>query len=116
MSIVKTIDLTYSLGCDLRASIKDDNKYKLIVKSTPYNTNGAYWAFENCYIHTGDKLYDTLTHDTSTTLKDAYVTYYNNVKNDSEKKPQSMPEQISCKDVNYMCIYVLPANYSNYYL
>lgn len=104
-----------STGLDLKNYIKPDNcKYKLSILSKPYNSRSAYYPFENTYINIGDNIYNVLTQDGL--LKTLYAAYYNTKKEAVEKTQFNMPVTISADDIDSIIIYVLPENYTDYYM
>lgn len=108
------MDFTHQTGRDIIEYIQENYKYKIIIKSKPYNFNGAYWPLENTYIYPGDNIYISLTKDTP--IKTQYVDYYNNMKADCEKKTFNMPVAITEDNIDSICIYKLSPNYSEYYM
>lgn len=108
---VKTVDLTNSTGYDLANAMSSDSvKYKIFVKSIPYNKRGAYWPFDNIYISKNDELYDALTKNG--TVKDNYVSYYNTIKEHIDKQ---MPHRLSSDHIESILLYILPTTYTEYY-
>ena len=111
---LKVLDYTDHTGSDLKALIEADKyKYKIFIKSTLYNSKGAYWPFESTYLVPTDKLYSALTQQG--TLKNLYVSHYNNVKPMCEKATCNSPPQISENNIESINIYVLPLSYCDYY-
>ena len=108
-----TIYLTNSSGAELASYIGTNGKYKLFVKSLPYNQNGAYHPLQSGYITLGDSLYNHL--NKNDTIKKLFVDYYNNVKDSSEKKILNMPSKISVEDIETIVLYILPKNHVEYY-
>lgn len=107
---MKSIDLTNSHGIDMNF-ISDKYKYKIFIKSILYNSNGAYYPLESCFIELNDKLYNSLNNENK--LKDSYAYYYNNIKPDVEKKDK--PKLITIDDIEKINIYELPSDYIPYY-
>jgi hypothetical protein len=106
--MVKTIDLTNSLGTELTKYIDTTNKFNLFVKSVPYNQNGAYYPLYLGSISIDCCLYNHL--NKNDLIKNLFVNYYNN----DDNIKNSMPK-ISVIDIESIELYILPKNYTPYY-
>jgi len=113
MSDITSVDFTQKTGSELKDYITPQHKFKIIIKSIPYNSRGAYWAFENTYINIGKDIYNKLTKPGK--VIDLYVHYYNFVKLNNEKDSNApgniTPEMIDCIRIDR-----LPLNYVEYYM
>jgi hypothetical protein len=109
-----SVDFTYKNGEDVQNFITDSFKHKIIIKSFPYNTLGAYWPFECTIIGIGDELYNALTLNDQD-LKDLYVSYYNNIKLQNDKIIYNMPKDITVDDIASIIIVQLNINCCEYY-
>jgi hypothetical protein len=89
-------------------------KCQIIVKSIPYNKNGAYWPLECAYLSVDDKLYNCMANSMNEPLKNVYVDYYNSYKSSVEKTLYDMPEMITVDKIDSIYIYQLPANSYHY--
>lgn len=109
------VDFTNKTGTDLANFISDKTfKYGINITSKPYNSSGAYWAFENTFI-TDDELLEALVHSDNL-LTNLYASYYNNVKPYAEKTSQpNMPKTITADDINRISIRKIDVNYCPYY-
>ena len=114
------IEFTRHYASDLKAYLEDNYKYKIFIKSIPYNQRGAYYPFESTFISIGDQLYDALTADCTdgpnSTLKKLYVNYYNYTKPDNEKTIFGMPSKITISDIESIQVYTLPYDHVPYYM
>lgn len=110
---MRTIDLTNASGNDLSNIITDSSKFKIFIKSKPYNKYGAYYAFESHTICNTDNLYTKLANNES--LKNSYCLYFNYDKEDYEKTLYDMPDYITPDDIESIQITELPLNYIEYY-
>lgn len=106
-------DYTNNLCSDILQLVKI-GKCQIIVKSIPYNKNGAYWPLECAYLSVGDKLYNCIANSMKESLKNVYVEYYNTHKKTIEKQLYDMPEMITVDKIDSIHIYQLPANSYNY--
>lgn len=107
-------DFTNNLCSDILQLVKI-GKCQIIVKSIPYNKNGAYWPLECAYLSVDDKLYDCILNESKDeSLKNVYVDYYNTYKKTFEKQLYDMPEMITVDKIDSIYIYQLPANSYHY--
>ncbi len=111
---MQSIDITNCSGYELSKYMNKNNKFKLVIKSFPYNDNGAYYPFETGYITKESKLYETLVNNSN--IKNLYIDYYNNVKDKKEKDIYNMPLIISVDQIANIRLDILPSNYVDYYL
>ena len=105
-----SVDFTNKYGNDLKNFIIDSYKYNIVVKSKPYNDNGAYFPLDNTYIDKNHELYLHLTKNGF--IKDLYVEYYNYIKLNNLKN-KKIPI-ISIDMIDSIIIYQLPINYIHY--
>jgi hypothetical protein len=106
-------DFTNNLCSDILQLIKI-GKCQIVVKSIPYNKNGAYWPLECAYLTVNDKLYNCMTNSMNESLKNVYVDYYNTHKRTTEKELYNMPSIITVDKIDSINIYQLPANSYHY--
>lgn len=109
-----TIDIAQKLGTEVIAYITSEHKYKIFVKSKPYNARGAYWPLQSSFISETDALYNALNQEGI--VIDLYVDYYNNIKNDCEKMANDMPQVIDRSDIHNIYMYILPSSYTPYFM
>ena len=106
-------DFTNNLCSDILQIIKI-GKCQIVVKSIPYNKNGAYWPLECAYLSVDDKLYNCMANSMNESLNNVYVDYYNSYKSSVEKTLYDMPSIITVDKIDSINIYQLPANSYHY--
>lgn len=106
-------DFTSKMGTAIKDFITDKFKYKIFIKSVPYNKKGAYAAMESGYICIEDDLYNELTQNAP--IKELYVSYYNNMKPHNHKTLPNMPKNITIDQIESISIAELPLDYVQYW-
>jgi hypothetical protein len=101
-------------SCSDILQLVKSGKCQIIVKSIPYNKNGAYWPLECGYLSVDDKLYNCMANSINESLKNVYVDYYNTHKITIEKQLYAMPDTITADKIDSINIYQLSANSYHY--